>query len=105
MRDFDPTASEYISSGYIENSRPGGRLYDFGAITGPLLGSIAAPIIGGIIGSDSAGDATDAASQSASDTNALNKYIYDKSVAHQWVVINQHGMQSLFVRTMNIIII
>ncbi len=28
MRDFDPTASEYISSGYIQHSRPGGRLHD-----------------------------------------------------------------------------
>ena len=28
MRDFDPTASEFISSGYIEYSRPGGKLYD-----------------------------------------------------------------------------
>lgn len=81
MRDFDPTASEFISSGYIRNSRPGGLLYDFGAISGPLLGSIAAPIIGSIIGSDSAGDASQAASQSASDTNALNKYIYEDQKA------------------------
>lgn len=55
MRDFDPTASEFISSGYIDMSRPGGLLYDFMSIA-----SVAAPIIGGMMGSDASGDASNA---------------------------------------------
>jgi len=77
MRDFDPTASEFISSGYIQRSQPGGPLYDFGSI----IGAVAGPVLGGIIGSDSAGDAQDAASASASQTDATNRYIYEDQKA------------------------
>jgi len=77
MRDFDPTASEYISSGYIQRSQPGGPLYDFGSI----IGAVAGPVLGGIIGSDSAGDAQDAASASAAQTDATNRYIYEDQKA------------------------
>lgn len=55
MRDFDPTAGEFISSGFIANSRPGGLMYDPGT-----LFSAGASILGGALGSDSAGDATQA---------------------------------------------
>jgi hypothetical protein len=55
MRDFDPTASEFISTGYIDKSRPGGVLYDFMSIA-----SVAAPIIGGMMGDDAARDAAGA---------------------------------------------
>lgn len=48
MRDIDPTASEYITSGYLERSRPNGVFYDIGSVLG--IGSA-------LIGSDSAGDA------------------------------------------------
>jgi len=92
MRDFDPTASEFISSGYIQRSQPGGPLYDFGSILGSVTGflggpvgkvvsSVAGPLIGGLIQGDSADDASAAASNSASETNALNKYIYEDQKA------------------------
>jgi hypothetical protein len=75
MRDFDPTASEFISSGYIETSRPGGRLHDpFTAIAG--IGSA-------LIGSDAAGDAADTLVSAANSTNKTNKYIFDKQVELQ----------------------
>ena len=49
MRDFDPTASEFISTGYLAHSRPGlgVRHYDpisiMGAVAGPLIGGMMAP--------------------------------------------------------------
>ncbi len=59
MRDFDPTASEYISSGYIQKSKPpasskeaNSPLYDVGSLIGGGLS-----LVGGLLGSDSAGDA------------------------------------------------
>ena len=56
MRDFDPTASEFITSGYLEKSS---RKYDAGAIAGPALGGF----VSGMFGSDSASSA--AAAQTA----------------------------------------
>jgi len=56
MRDIDPTASELITSGYLERSRPGGQLYDIGSVL-----SIGASLIGGM----SAGDAADSQSAAA----------------------------------------
>ena len=75
MRDIDPTASEFISSGYLEHSRPGARLYDFA--------SIAAPILGGLIGADGASDAAGVQAASADRSTALQKQINDENVARQ----------------------
>lgn len=77
MRDFDPTASEFISSGYLETSRPGGRLHD------PVTATVVGAVGSSVIGADAAGDAADAQSAAARDTNATNKYIFDKQVELQ----------------------
>lgn len=77
MRDFDPTASEYISSGFIDHNRPGGRLYDIGSI----VGGIAGPLIGGIFGSDASDDAADAQTAAASQSDATQRYMYDTTRA------------------------
>lgn len=77
MRDFDPTASEFISSGYLETSRPGGRLHD--PVTAMVVGTVGSSMIG----ADAAGDAADAQAGAARDTNATNKYIFDKQVELQ----------------------
>lgn len=60
MRDIDPTAGEWVSSGYIARSRPGGQHYDFGSILG-----VGSSLLGGIMGSDAADDAASAQSASA----------------------------------------
>lgn len=46
MREIEPTASEWITSGYIANSKTGKRKYD------PLsiLGAVAGPVVGGLLG-------------------------------------------------------
>lgn len=77
MRDIDPTASEYIASGYLERSRPGGVLYDIGSI----IGSVAGPLIGGFLGSSSASDAGEAQERGAARSDATNRYIYDQTRA------------------------
>lgn len=77
MRDFDPTASEFITSGYLETSRPGGRLHD--PITAMVVGTVGSSLIG----ADAAGDAADAQAGAARDTNATNKAIFDKQVELQ----------------------
>lgn len=76
MRDFDPTASEFITSGYLERSRPGGLLFD----PASLLGA-GASIFGGLMGSDSAGDAANAQSQAAAASDATQRYQYDTTRA------------------------
>lgn len=77
MRDFDPTASEYISSGFIDHNRPGGRLYDIGSI----VGGIAGPLIGGIFGSDASDDAAGAQTAAAAQSDATQRYMYDTTRA------------------------
>ena len=79
MRDFDPTASEFISSGYLERSRPGGVLYDLGSV----VGAVAGPLIGGIFGSDAAGDAADTQAAAADRATQLQKEMFDKQVELQ----------------------
>ena len=59
MRDFDPTASEFITSGYIQNSRPGGRLYDPGTIMA------AASVAGGLMGANASRSAASQQADSA----------------------------------------
>ena len=49
MRDFDPTASEYITSGFLEPSK---RHYDIGSIIGA-----GASLFGSAMASDSQEDA------------------------------------------------
>lgn len=53
-RDIDPTASEFITSGYLERSRPGGVLYDpvtiiTGMMVGAAVGAVSAAVTGGNI--------------------------------------------------------
>lgn len=79
MRDFDPTASEFISSGYLERSRPGGVLYDLGSV----VGAVAGPLIGGIFGSDAAGDAADTQAAAADRATQLQKQMFDKQIELQ----------------------
>lgn len=79
MRDFDPTASEFISSGYLERSRPGGVLYDLGSV----VGAVAGPLIGGIIGGDAAGDAAATQAAAADRATQLQKEMFDKQVELQ----------------------
>lgn len=79
MRDFDPTASEYISIGYLARSRPGGQLYDVGSV----IGAVAGPLIGGLLGSDAAGDAADTQAASTDRATALQKQMFDKQVELQ----------------------
>lgn len=78
MRDFDPTASEFITSGYLQRSQPGGVLYDFGSIL-----SVAAPIVGGLIGGDAAEDAANTQAASADRATQLQKQMFDKQVELQ----------------------
>jgi hypothetical protein len=68
MRDFDPTASEFITSGYLDNST---RRYDAGSIIG---------IGASLLGANSASDA--ASQQAAASQAALNaqKEMFDKQI-------------------------
>ncbi|MBI2725396.1 MAG: hypothetical protein HYX42_04015 [Polaromonas sp.] len=68
MRDFDPTASEFISSGYLEHSKPGVRHYDPSTIMTGL--QIAGPLIGGMMGSDASNQAADIQAQSTERASA-----------------------------------
>lgn len=58
MRDFDPTASEFITSGYLKNSRVGGLLYDIGTIISGV--SAVGSLLGGESGSNAIQQGTDA---------------------------------------------
>ena len=69
MRDFDPTASEFITSGYLERSRPGGVLYDIGSIVG--VGSA-------LIGASASGDAADSQAASAAAATRAQREMFDK---------------------------
>ena len=89
MRDIDPTASEYISSGFIQRSRPGGLLYDFGSI----IGAVAGPLIGGLLGSDSADNAADAQTGAAAASDATQRYQYDTTRADN-APFRQTGLQA-----------
>lgn len=55
MRDFDPTASEFITSGFLEPSK---RHYDIGSIIGA-----GASLLGSAFGADAQEDAADQAAQ------------------------------------------
>lgn len=79
MRDFDPTASEFISSGYLERSRPGGQLYDIGSV----IGAVAGPVIGGLFGSDAAESAADTQAAASDRAALLQKQMFDKQVELQ----------------------
>lgn len=75
MRDFDPTATEFISSGFLVRSMEGVR-YDVMSIA-----SVAAPVVGGIFGSDAAGDAAAAQERAAEKSDATQRYMYDTTRA------------------------
>ena len=77
MRDFDPTASEFISSGYIETSRPGGRLHD------PVTAMVGGSVVTGLIGADAAGDAAATQAAAADRATQLQKEMFDKQVELQ----------------------
>lgn len=88
MRDFDPTASEFITSGYLERSQPGGVHYDFMSIA-----SVAAPIVGSLIGGDAAEDAANTQAASADRATALQKQMFDKQVELQ-APFRETGLQA-----------
>lgn len=67
MRDFDPTASEFVSSGYLQNSRPGGRHYD------PMTVMAGTSLAGSVLGADAADSAASMQAGAARDANALSK--------------------------------
>lgn len=90
MRDIDPNASEYISSGYLQYSRPGGRLYDPGTAA---IASVAAPIAGSLIGGASSRQAASMqadAAQRAQDQQAA-QYAQSRADLQPWV---QTGAQA-----------
>lgn len=73
MRDFDPTASEYISTGYLARSKPGNGFYgDFGGIGN---------LVGGIFGASAASDAADAQTASAQAQINESRRQYDQTRA------------------------
>lgn len=75
MRDFDPTAAEYISSGYIARSQPGtGFFGDFGSILGAA---------GSVIGGMAAGDAADAQAGASREQMAESRRQYDQTRTDQ----------------------
>lgn len=78
MRDFDPTASEFISSGYLASSRPGGRLYDPATIIGA-----GATLVGGMMSSDASEDAADTQAQSAREATELQREMFNKQIELQ----------------------
>lgn len=61
MREIDPTASEWITSGYISNSKTGKRKYDPMSI----LGAVAGPVIGGLLGGSSSSGTQQGGTQTA----------------------------------------
>lgn len=73
MRDFDPTASEFISNGYLKHSRPGGLYFD------PTTVMAGASLVNGIMGSDAASSAADAQRQATADSNARLERQYAQS--------------------------
>lgn len=103
MRDIDPTASEYITSGYLDRSQPGGVLYDVGSIVGGGLGflvggpagaAVGAQLGGSVSGASAVKDAVNAqvdAANTASanslaaarESNALQKEMFDKQIELQ----------------------
>lgn len=83
MRDIDPTASEFITSGYLSRSRAGGLLYDIGSIF-----SAAAPIVGGLLGSDSASDGIAAQTAASQAADATQRYQYDTTRADNAPFLN-----------------
>lgn len=80
MRDIDPTASEYITSGYLQHSRPGGRLYDPVTAT---IATVASSVVGGAMAGDAAEDAANTQAASADKATALQKEMFDKQVELQ----------------------
>jgi hypothetical protein len=91
MRDFDPTASEFVSSGFLAASRPGGRLYDPGTL---MAG---ASIVGGLIGSDAASSAADTQSASTDRATAAQTGMFNTQVALQepWRQAGGLGLNAL----------
>lgn len=76
MRDFDPTASEFITSGYLEKSVPGGLLYDAGVIMG-------AQLLGGLLGSDAASSAAETQAGASRYAADVQKQMFDKQIELQ----------------------
>lgn len=74
MRDFDPTASEFISSGYLARSRPGGVLYEPTTI---LAGSALAS---GLLGASATSDAADTSAAASDRATASQRAMFDKVV-------------------------
>jgi hypothetical protein len=77
MRDIDPNASEFITSGYLSRSKPGGQLYDVGSI----VSAVAGPLIGGLLGGNASRSAASAQSDAAAQADATQRYMYDQTRA------------------------
>jgi hypothetical protein len=71
MRNIDPTASEYITSGYIQLSRPGGPLFDPVTVAMVIAGSSLAA------GAMSADATSSAASTAAGSTDRATQMQFD----------------------------
>lgn len=89
MRDFDPTASEFITSGYLQRSQPGGVLYDIGSV----VGAVAGPVLGGILGGDAAEGAANTQAAAADRATQLQKQMFDKQVELQ-APFRETGLQA-----------
>ncbi len=91
MRDFDPTASEFIESGFVARSRPGAVLYD------PFTIAAVATVGSSLIGADAAQSAADTQAGAARDATAAQKEIFDKQVQLQepWRQAGMAGLQRL----------
>lgn len=68
MRDIDPTASEYITSGYIASSKPGGKLHD--PATASVVGG---SVISGAMGADAAKNAANTQADAANRATAAQQ--------------------------------
>jgi hypothetical protein len=78
MRNMiDPGASEWISSGYLERSVPGGVLYDPASIAGAVAG----PLVGGLLGSNASSNAADAQGKAAALSDKTQHDFYNQTRA------------------------
>lgn len=76
---LDPGASEWLTSGYLERSRPGGVLYD--PVTIAAGAAIAGPAVGGLMGADAASSAADAQGKSAALSDRTQRDFYNQTRA------------------------
>ena len=106
MRDFDPTASEFISSGYLAHSRPGFGVRHYDPATMIQAGAtIAGPLLSAGIGADaakqSAGISADSAMQAATasaqgnENATANLYAMENTTRQDYSPYMQQGKVAL----------